>query len=531
MRGNDMKRSSSGQRRSLFVRIAAVVIALCMIAALALPALASETDDTYKYTVRIFAGKQGKIDGEDVKEYSVTPGQKLNVDWNELKKLIKVTDSRYEATGFRLSGKDNNLYPKTIAEPIVVNSDMDFVVSYALKGSDIQYTIKYLEAGTNKELHKPATITYNGNEGEEFVPTYIYIDGYTPKDPVTTAVKLKSGMTFTCYYTKITGSSTTKTTTKDKTTTTTTKSGTVGSTKKNSSSTTTTRKSTTTTKRTTTTTTKRTTTTTRRVGTASSSTSTVRSSGSTSSYTNPSSYNTTTTTRSYTPNPAGTTASGNPAGTTTGGNTSGSTTTTTRNISGTTASGNTTGTTPGSNTGNRFTANSGNTTNGTNAPGTTPGSTANGTNASGTTPGNTANGTNASGTTPGSTLSGVTNGTNNTPGTSGTAPTGAQGNEAAQTSSTPKELANLNDPNANLKDYSSSGNNTAEVEPTADKSSETTTNSELEGVVRARGMSTPVKVLLGAAIVLLLGGAGWFFFKRFSSEGYTDDDDDTDDQV
>ena len=102
MRGNDMKQSSSRQRRSLFVRVAAVVIALCMIAALALPALASETGYTYTYTVRIFAGKQGTIDGKDVKEYSVTPGQKLNVDWNELKKLIKVTDSRYEATGFRL---------------------------------------------------------------------------------------------------------------------------------------------------------------------------------------------------------------------------------------------------------------------------------------------------------------------------------------------------------------------------------------------------------------------------------------------
>ena len=537
MRRNVMKQSSSGQRRSLFVRVAAVVIALCMIAALALPALASETGDTYTYTVRIFAGKQGTIDGKDVKEYSVTPGQKLNVDWNELKKLIKVTDSRYEATGFRLSGKDNNLYPKTIAEPIVVNSDMDFVVSYALKGSDIQYTIKYLEAGTNKELHKPATLTYYGNEGEEFVPTYIYIDGYTPKDPVTTAVKLKNGMTFTCYYTKIAGTGTTKTTTKEGTTTTTTKSGTTSSTKKNSNSTTTTKrtvttKRTTTTTRRTTTTTRRTTTTTRRVGTASSSTSTVRS-GSTSSYTNPSSYTnqssytTTTTTRSYTPNPAGTTAAGNSAGTTTGGNTSGSTTTTTRNISGTTASGNTTGTTPGSNTGNRFTANSGNTTNGTNPTGTTPGSTANGTNPAGTTPGSTANGTNPAGTTPGNTLSGVTNGTSNA--APGTTPAGAQGNEAAQTSPAPKEIANLDDPNTNLKDYSSSGNNTAEVEPTEDKSSETTTNSELEGVVRAHGMSTPVKVLLGAAIVLLLGGAGWFFFKRFSSEGYTDDDDDTDD--
>ena len=36
---------SSGQRRSLFVRAAAVIIALCMIAALALPALAAETED------------------------------------------------------------------------------------------------------------------------------------------------------------------------------------------------------------------------------------------------------------------------------------------------------------------------------------------------------------------------------------------------------------------------------------------------------------------------------------------------------
>ena len=122
----------------------------------------------------------------------------------------------------------------------------------------------------------------------------------------------------------------------------------------------------------------------------------------------------------------------------------------------------------------------------------------------------------------------MTNGTGSTaPGTTGAA--GAQGNEAAQTDATPKELADLNNPNTNLKDYSSSGNNTAEVEPTEDKSTETTTNSELEGVVRAHGMSTPVKVLLGAAIVLLLGGAGWFFFRRFSSEGYSEDDDDTDD--
>ena len=103
---------------------------------------------------------------------------------------------------------------------------------------------------------------------------------------------------------------------------------------------------------------------------------------------------------------------------------------------------------------------------------------------------------------------------------------GAQGNEAAQTGT--KDIADLNHPNSSVSDLSSSGNNTATVE---EKETETTTNSELEGVVRARGMSTPVKVILGVLIVLLLGGAGWFFFKRFAAEDDDDDDEDDDEEM
>ena len=67
MRRHGSLRSSG--RRTLFVKAAAVFIALCMIAALALPAFAADTaaasSDSYTYTVRIFPGDKGTIDGKD----------------------------------------------------------------------------------------------------------------------------------------------------------------------------------------------------------------------------------------------------------------------------------------------------------------------------------------------------------------------------------------------------------------------------------------------------------------------------------
>ena len=56
------------ERKNLLVRAGAVLIAVCMVAALALPAFAADTsgDDTYTYTVRIFAGDKGTVDGKEV---------------------------------------------------------------------------------------------------------------------------------------------------------------------------------------------------------------------------------------------------------------------------------------------------------------------------------------------------------------------------------------------------------------------------------------------------------------------------------
>ena len=61
-------RKAGMNKKSLFVKAAAVLIALCMIAALALPAFAASaetSEEEYTYTVRIFPGNSGTIDGSD----------------------------------------------------------------------------------------------------------------------------------------------------------------------------------------------------------------------------------------------------------------------------------------------------------------------------------------------------------------------------------------------------------------------------------------------------------------------------------
>ena len=239
---------SSGQRRSLFVRAAAVIIALCMIAALALPALAAETaddasqantseaaaeetapqaesskedaSDTYTYTVRLFAGKKGTVNGQNVVTYEVEPGEELIIEWQ---KLVQVTDERYHATGFRESGKDNNTHDQW-SNAFKVDRDMDFVVSYAIAGSDVPYTIHYVDEATKEDIHE--AVTYYGNAGDKPVAAYLYIDGYKPNYTDLTEPLTEGGANeWTFTYKKVVAekdSSTTTTTEKDGTTTKTT---------------------------------------------------------------------------------------------------------------------------------------------------------------------------------------------------------------------------------------------------------------------------------------------------------------------
>lgn len=181
-----MSRMNRKERRNLLMRVGAVLIAICMIAALALPALAAETssdDEPYAYTVRIFPGDKGTIDGsEDPFIKEVEAGYQWGRNDFDCLNQAAVKDEyqyKYYVTGMRESGRDNNTNVNYKAGDFTVDRDIDLVVSYGIRGSDVEYTINYVEVGTNKVLHKPET--YHGNVGDQPAVAYLYIENYIPQ--------------------------------------------------------------------------------------------------------------------------------------------------------------------------------------------------------------------------------------------------------------------------------------------------------------------------------------------------------------
>lgn len=178
------------ERRNLFMRVGAILIVICMIAALALPALAADTsadapadtssEATYSYTVRIFPGDKGTIDGKkDPIVEVVEPGYEWSgSDFDYGERAASDTD-KYYVRGIREAGRDNNTTNNLINPSFTVNRDIDLVVAYGVKGSDVTYKINYVEYGTNKKLIDPRT--YHGNIGDKPVVAYLYIDGYVPQ--------------------------------------------------------------------------------------------------------------------------------------------------------------------------------------------------------------------------------------------------------------------------------------------------------------------------------------------------------------
>ena len=155
------------RRRFLFA-----ALALCLMIALAAPAMAA--GNTYGYTVRIFAGAQGKLDGDkDVIVYEdVAYGSRINFDIN---RVDLPEDSKYYVKGIRESGKDNN----TVSSPsIYVTGDIDYVVAYGIRGSLVAYTVNYVDEEGDPVADSQ---TFYGNVGDKPVVAYQYVEGYQPQ--------------------------------------------------------------------------------------------------------------------------------------------------------------------------------------------------------------------------------------------------------------------------------------------------------------------------------------------------------------
>ena len=178
-------------------RMFGILFTVCLITAAVVPVLGAE--EPYTYTVRIYAGKQGKIGGSEVVVYdNLKYGDRVTFHANS---VVLNDNSKYYVRGLRESGKDNNT--TGTASSFLVTQDIDYVVSYGLLGSSVAYTVNYVDTSGNA-LAKSET--YSGTVGAQPVVAFLYIEGYQPQAYNLTATLKENAAknVFTFVYTRIT---------------------------------------------------------------------------------------------------------------------------------------------------------------------------------------------------------------------------------------------------------------------------------------------------------------------------------------
>ena len=106
----------------------------------------------YNYTVRIFTGSQGTINGQTcvVNPASFSVG---DVSLND------GPNGKYFVKGIRESGKDINPYLTSL--PANITHDTDYVVVYGLNTDLVTVTIEYLRQSDNTRLATSRTLIAN----------------------------------------------------------------------------------------------------------------------------------------------------------------------------------------------------------------------------------------------------------------------------------------------------------------------------------------------------------------------------------
>lgn len=127
----------------------------------------------YTYTVRIYAGNQGTIDGG--KSVIEIEGIPYNGSYDFDLDRVNLNSERYYVQGIRYAGRDNTALQST---QISVTGDVDYVVAYGIRGTLVQYTVNY--RSVNGATLAPSK-TYYGNSGDKPVVAHLYIDGYVPQ--------------------------------------------------------------------------------------------------------------------------------------------------------------------------------------------------------------------------------------------------------------------------------------------------------------------------------------------------------------
>ena len=144
---------------------------LSLVLAMNVMPVMAEDSAGYKYTITLYAGNQGVIEGGKI-QYEKKYDEPVSFDLSQ----VTVTDDKYYVKGVRLSGRDNE---DAVDSPAFnVTGDADYVVAYGIKGDQVGYTVNYQDEAGN--VLAPSS-TFYGNIGDKPVVAYKYIENYVPQ--------------------------------------------------------------------------------------------------------------------------------------------------------------------------------------------------------------------------------------------------------------------------------------------------------------------------------------------------------------
>lgn len=160
-------------------KILALLFVVSLLLSLGLTAAfaADEETETIErtYTVRIFAGNQGKLNiGSDPAVFVGTYGVGAQVSFSP-DNVDLPEDSKYYVKGIREAGLDNDAIAYS---SFTVTRDIDYVVAYGILSTAVQYTVNYVS--TKGETLAPSK-TFYGNVGDKPVVAHIYVEKYIPQ--------------------------------------------------------------------------------------------------------------------------------------------------------------------------------------------------------------------------------------------------------------------------------------------------------------------------------------------------------------
>lgn len=155
------------------MKIVRRILSLLLPVALLMSFAPSGAAEGYTYTVRLFAGNRGTIGGQSVVVYEgLHIGDRVTF---YIEDVTLESNSKYYVRGFRESGRDND----TVDAPsFTVTGDRDYVVAYGVRGRQVAYTVRFLDAAGQPLL---PDATYHGNVGDKPVAAFRYIEDCRPR--------------------------------------------------------------------------------------------------------------------------------------------------------------------------------------------------------------------------------------------------------------------------------------------------------------------------------------------------------------